>query len=48
MTLSLSSFVAASLRSKQPLSVPAALSVYSDGQLTVLPDTAGYRAELSR
>ena len=44
----MSRFVAASLRSKQPLSVPAALSVYSDGQHSVLPDTAGFRAEVGR
>ena len=48
VTPSLSRFVAASLRSKQPLSVPAALSVYSDGQHSVLPDTQGYRADFTR
>ena len=44
----MSSFVAASGRSKQPLSVPAALSVYSDGQHSILPDTQGYRPGLER
>ena len=38
----------ASVRSKQPLSVPLAGSVYCDAKYSVLPDTTGYSGQHSR